>query len=77
MSPAPTPPGAPAAPITPADIEARFRALQGEVEAVEAETRDYLTIAIAAVAVTVVLGAYLIGRRRGKKRRTVLEIRRV
>jgi hypothetical protein len=74
MSPAPTTPGTP---ITPADIEARFRALQGEVEAVESETRDYLTIAIAAVAVTVVLGAYLIGRRRGKRRRTVLEIRRV
>jgi hypothetical protein len=74
MSPAPTTPGAP---ITPADIEARFRALQGEVEAVESETRDYLTIAIAAVAVTVVLGAYLIGRRRGRKRRTILEIRRV
>jgi len=77
VSPSSSTPGAPAAPITPADIEARFRALQGDVEAIESETRDYLTIAIAAVAVTFVLGAYLIGRRRGTKRRTVLEIRRV
>jgi hypothetical protein len=29
------------------------------------------------VAVTVVVGAFLLGRRRGRKRRTVLEIRRV
>jgi hypothetical protein len=74
VSPSPTVPGTP---ITPADIEERFRALQGEVEAVETEARDYLTMAIAAVAVTVVVGAFLLGRRRGRKRRTVLEIRRV
>jgi hypothetical protein len=74
VSPSPTSPGTP---ITPADIEERFRALQGEVEAVETEARDYLTMAIAAVAVTVVVGAFLLGRRRGRKRRTVLEIRRV
>jgi hypothetical protein len=57
MSPAPV---TPSAPITPADIEQRFRDLQGEVEAVETEARDFL-----------------LGRRRGKKRRTVVEIRRV
>jgi hypothetical protein len=74
VSPSPTTPGTP---ITPAGIEERFRALQGEVEAVETEARDYLTMAIAAVAVTVVVGAFLLGRRRGRKRRTVLEIRRV
>jgi hypothetical protein len=77
MSPTPTTPTTPGTPITPADIEQRFRELQGEVEAVETEARDYLTMAIAAVAVTVVVGAFLLGRRRGKKRRTVLEIRRV
>jgi hypothetical protein len=74
MSPTPTTPGTP---ITPADIEQRFRELQGEVEAVETEARDYVTIAIAAIAVTVVVGAFLLGCRRGRRRRTVLEIRRV
>ena len=68
---------APGAPITRDDIEAKFRDIQGEVETIENEARDYLGIAVAAVAVTVVVVAFVLGSRRGKKRRTVVEIRRV
>ncbi|MCD9623060.1 hypothetical protein [Rhabdothermincola salaria] len=67
----------PGAPITRDDIEAKFRDIQGEVETMETEARDYLGMAIAAVAVTVVVVAFVLGNRRGKKRRTVVEIRRV
>lgn len=64
-------------PITRDDIEAKFRAIQGEVEAIEEEAGDVVTLAIAAVAVTVVVVAFVLGSRRGRKRRTVVEIRRL
>lgn len=64
-------------PITRDDIESKFRDIQGEVETMETEARDYLGMAVAAVAVTVVVVAFVLGNRRGKKRRTVVEIRRV
>jgi hypothetical protein len=64
-------------PITRDDIEARFRSIQGEAEAVEEEARDYVALAVAAVAVTIVVGAFLLGRRRGRNRRAIVEIRRI
>ena len=64
-------------PITRDHIEARFRAIQGDAEAVEEEARDYVALAVAAVAVVIVLGAFLVGRRRGKNQRAVVEIRRI
>jgi hypothetical protein len=64
-------------PITRDDIEAKFREIQGEAEAVETEARDYVALAVAAVAVTVVVAAFLLGSRRGKKRRAIVEIRRI
>jgi hypothetical protein len=70
-------PAASGRPITRDDIEAKFRDIQGEVESVEAEARTYLGLAVAAVAVTVVALAFFMGTRRGKKRRTVVEIRRI
>jgi hypothetical protein len=63
-------------PITRDDIEARFRSIQGDAEAVEDEARDYVALAVAAVAVTVIVGAFLLGRRRGKRRQAIVEIRR-
>jgi hypothetical protein len=63
-------------PITRDDIEAQFRTIQGDAEAVEDEARDYVALAVAAVAVTVIVGAFLLGRRRGKRRQAIVEIRR-
>lgn len=63
--------------ITRDDIEARFRAIQGDAEAAEEEARDYVALAVATVVVVVVVGAFLLGRRRGKNQRAVVEIRRI
>jgi len=63
--------------ITRDDIEAKFRELQGEVEVLEDEARNYAGVAIAAVVVTVVVVAFLLGRRKGRKGRVVVQVRRV
>jgi hypothetical protein len=64
-------------PITRGDLENKLRQLQGGVS----ETRDsMLATAItvgAVVAVGVVAVAFLFGRRRGQKRTTVVEVRRI
>jgi hypothetical protein len=67
----------PKRPITRADIEAKFAELRGEVdERTEAAKVPALAVAAGAVVVTVVV-AYWLGRRRGRKRQMVLEIRRI
>jgi hypothetical protein len=63
--------------ITKADIEAKLAEIGGEVDDQVASTKQ-LAITIGAVAVAVVLaGAFLLGRRRGKRLTTIVEIRRV
>ena len=60
------------------DIERKFRELQTDVaQTVGAEVRSYALAAGAVLAIAVVGVAYLMGRRRGKKRSTVVEIRRI
>lgn len=64
-------------PITRADIESKLRQLRGEVDST-AKAAVPIGLAVGAAAVAVVVGvAYLMGRRKGKKRATVVEIRRV
>jgi hypothetical protein len=69
--------GSVARPIERGDLERKLRELQGGVS----DTRDsVLATAItvgAVVAVGVVAVAFLLGRRRGKKRSTVVEVRRI
>ncbi len=63
--------------ITRADIEAKLRELRGEVdERVDDVKVPAIGVAVGVAVVTVVL-AYWFGRRRGKKRQMVLEIRRI
>jgi hypothetical protein len=63
--------------ITRDDIESKLRELRGEVSDVGAASKSY-ALAAGVIALTVVVGgAYLLGRRKGKKRSTVVEIRRV
>ena len=77
MSAKPNASAKPATPITRADIEAKFGELRGEVdEQTEAAKPPAIAAAVAVAVVTVVL-AYWFGRRRGKKRQMVLEIRRI
>ena len=63
--------------ITRDDIEAKFRDLAGEVGEVERTVRPYLIAAAGVAAVAVVGVAYLLGRRRGKKITTLVEVRRL
>ena len=63
--------------ITRDDIEAKLRELRDEVDE-RAESARLPTIAIAvAIGVVTVAAAYWIGRRKGRKHQTVLEIRRI
>ena len=64
-------------PVTRADIETKLRQIRGEVDST-AKAAMPIGLAVGAAAVAVVVGmAYLMGRRKGRKRATVVEIRRV
>lgn len=64
-------------PIRRSDLEAKLRELKGEVT----ETRDAAATTLvtvgAIVAVCVVAVAFLLGRRKGTKRTTIVEVRRI
>jgi hypothetical protein len=63
--------------IKPADLEAKMRELQGEVETTATSAKEYVLVAGAVAAVAVIGIAFLLGRRRGKKKSTVVEVRRL
>lgn len=63
--------------ITRADIESKLRQIRGGVDEVGESARN-VGLIVGAVAVVAVVGTvYLFGRRRGRKEKTVVEIRRV
>lgn len=66
-----------ATPIRRDDLEAKFRELQGEVNDTAESARSTLITVGAIVAVGVIAIAFLAGRRRGRRRTTVVEVRRI
>lgn len=63
--------------ITRADIEAKFGELQGDVESA-GEAAKGVGLVVAGVVAVALLGAvFLLGKRRGKRKTTTIEIRRV
>ena len=59
------------------DLEGKFRELRGEVDQAAGSARGY-ALAVGAVVGVVVIGiAFWAGSRRGKKKRTIVEVRRV
>jgi hypothetical protein len=63
--------------VTRADIEAKLREIQGGTEAGADAAKGAGVAAGFAVLLLAIVVAYLLGRHKGKKRRTVVEIRRV
>jgi hypothetical protein len=63
--------------ITRDDLEAAFAKVAGEGEATARAAAPPALVAAAAVAIGVVALAYLAGRRRGRRRSAVLEVRRL
>ena len=67
---------APSGPITPADIKNKLGDIQGEAqEQVEGAKNQILAVGVV-VAVLMLLAAFLLGRRGGKRASAVIEVRR-
>lgn len=63
--------------ITKADIQAKLEELRGDIDQGVDQARN-VTKVVGAVAVgVIVVAAFLYGRRRGRRRQTIVEIRRV
>ena len=77
MSRTATQKGGEGAKVTRGDIESKLRELRGEVDAAGESVKPYLLLAGGVAAVAVVALAFTLGKRRGKKKRTVVEVRRV
>lgn len=63
--------------ISPDDIEAKFRDIQGQVDGVAEDSKKKVAIGGAVGAVLILLLIYVLGQKAGKKKSTVLEIRRL
>ena len=63
--------------ITRDDLEAKFRALQGDVQSKVDDKKQTMMTVAAGAGVLVVIIIFLLGRRSGRKRTTLVEIRRV
>ena len=66
-----------ASPITRNDLESKLRELQGNVEETTESAKTSLVTVAAVVAVGVLAIVFLAGRRKGKQRTTVVEVRRI
>jgi hypothetical protein len=63
--------------ITRGDIENKLREMRGDVEETAQEAKTPILAIAGGVAVAIVVVAFLLGKRRGRRRSTVVEIRRV
>ena len=63
--------------VTKADIEAKLREIKGEADETVEKAKPIAEIAAIGGFILLILLAYFLGRRRGKKKTTVVEIRRV
>ena len=64
-------------PVSRGDIEAKLREIQGEATTTGESMRNATLIGGAVVAVAVIGVAFWWGKRKGRKRTTVVEVRRV
>lgn len=64
-------------PVTRNAIEAKLREIKGEVDTTATAAKPVALIVGVAVAVAVIGLAYALGRRKGRKKTTMVEVRRV
>ena len=64
-------------PVSRSDIEAKLREIQGEASSTGESVRSLVLIGGAVAAVAVVGVAFWLGKRRGKRKTTIVEVRRV
>lgn len=64
-------------PVTKADIEAKLREIKGEVDETAREAKPIVEAVAIGGVILLILLAYFLGRRKGKRKTTVVEIRRV
>ena len=63
--------------VTREDIEKKFREIQGDIDETAESAKGMAITVGAVVAVVVVLGVFILGKRRGKKQTTFIEVRRL
>jgi hypothetical protein len=68
---------APEQSITREDLERRFSALQGDIKGAVASRKQTLITSASVVAIVLLLIVFLLGKRSGKRKTTLVEIRRV
>jgi hypothetical protein len=59
------------------DLEAKFRELQGDVQDTAEEATSYAVVVAAVLVVGIAAVTFVLGRRRGRKKSTIVEIRRI
>ena len=67
----------PAHKITKADLEAKFAQLQSGATHTVADAKQKLMAAVAVGGIVVVVLSFLLGRRNGRRKNAIIEIRRV
>ena len=63
--------------VTRADIEAKLAQIRGVTDTTTEVAQEATKPVLVIVGVALVIGAFLLGRRRGAKRSTIVEVRRI
>ncbi len=59
------------------DIESKLREIRGDVDELGESTRSVAGVVVVGVIIAVIAVTYILGKRKGKKKTTVVELRRV
>ncbi len=63
--------------ITPQDLENKFRALQGDIQGKVDDKKSTIATVAAGSGIALLLLFFFLGKRAGKKKSTIVEIRRI